>query len=76
MFTMIIEQKGYGGEPGVLNTGDILFQLFSIIILASIIIMIISLFRSRKQRREQLNRMEKRIEELSEELKRKYLEIS
>ena len=55
----------------MLNTGDILFQLFSIIILGSIIILIISLFRSRRQRSEQLNRMEKRIEELSEEIKRK-----
>ena len=55
----------------MLNTGDILFQLFSIIILGSIIILIISLFRFRKQRSEQLNRMEKRIEELSEEIKRK-----
>ena len=55
----------------MLNTGDILFQLFSIIFLGSIIIMIIFLFRSRKQRSDQLNRMEKRIEELSEELKKK-----
>jgi len=54
-----------------INAGDILFQLFAIILLVTISIGVLSFFRSRKQRGEQLNRMEKRIEELSEELKRK-----
>lgn len=54
-----------------INAGDILFQLFAIIILVTIFVGVLSFFRSRKQRGEQLDRMEKKIEELSEELKRK-----
>ncbi|MGM9931788.1 MULTISPECIES: DUF4083 domain-containing protein [Bacillaceae] len=53
------------------NTGDILFQLFSFIVLAVFITGIIAFIRSRKRRNEQLERMEKKINELSEELRKK-----
>ncbi|WP_455661005.1 DUF4083 domain-containing protein [Pradoshia sp.] len=55
----------------IMNTGDILFQLFAIIFMVIIAAVIISIFRSRKQRREQFDRMEKKIDGLSKELKRK-----
>lgn len=54
-----------------LNTGDIFFQLFSFIVLAVFITGIIAFIRSRKRRNEQLERMEKKINELSEELRKK-----
>ena len=53
------------------NTGDILFQLFSMLFLATIIIGVFLFFRSQLNQKKQLIQMEKTINEMREELKRK-----
>ena len=49
------------------NAGDIIFQLISIIIVISIIVMIVSVFHSSKKRQEQLDRIESKLDKISEQ---------
>ena len=49
------------------NAGDIIFQLFSIIVVVSIMFMIVSVFRSSKKRKEQLDRIESKLDKISEQ---------
>ncbi|WP_053218419.1 hypothetical protein [Virgibacillus senegalensis] len=49
---------------GDLLWGDVLVQLFYLIILVLIIMLFVSLFRSQAKRQKQLNRIEQKIDEL------------
>ncbi|OKL36863.1 DUF4083 domain-containing protein [Domibacillus mangrovi] len=52
------------------NIGDALFQLFFLGFLALIIVLIVSFFRSNKNRRSQLDRIEKKIDDMNEQRKK------
>lgn len=52
------------------NAGDMLFQLFYLGFLVWIISLIVSFVRSRKKQKIQLDRMEKKIDSLTEQLKK------
>ncbi len=47
------------------NIGDIIFQLISILVVIFFITMIVSFFRSSKKRKEQLDRIESKLDKLS-----------
>ncbi|WP_187393466.1 hypothetical protein [Bacillus sp. E214] len=49
----------------MLNIGDIIYQLFSILVVIFFIVMIVSFFRSSKKRKEQLDRIENKLDKLS-----------
>ena len=49
------------------NIGDIIYQLFSILVVIFFIVMIVSFFRSSKKRKEQLDRIENKLDKLSEQ---------
>ncbi|MGG4267248.1 DUF4083 family protein [Peribacillus simplex] len=53
-----------------LNIADMIYQLFCLIFLILIIVGIISLFRSVKQRKTRLDIMEKKMDDLHELIKR------
>jgi hypothetical protein len=55
---------------GALNLGDALFQLFSLGFLVLLVFLVALVFRSIKQRRIQMNRLEDKVEKLSKEVKR------
>lgn len=52
------------------NAGDMLFQLFFLGFLVWIISLIVSFFRSRKKQKIQMDLMEKKIDSLTEQLKK------
>jgi large-conductance mechanosensitive channel len=52
-----------------INIGDIIFQLVDFGFLALIIILIVSYFRTNKKRRNQLDRIEEKLNLLTEEIK-------
>lgn len=52
------------------NIGDALWQLFNIGFFVLIIVLIVSIFRSNKSRRNQLDRIEKKIDSVNEQLKK------
>ena len=50
------------------NLGDALFQLFSLAFIVLIIVLIVSLFRSSKKRKNQLDRIEKKIDDMNQQI--------
>lgn len=52
------------------NLGDVLFQLFSIAFIVLIIVLIVSFFRSNKKRNDQLNRIEKKMDDMNQRNKK------
>lgn len=56
-----------------LNIGDIVFQLFSFVVVIVMIALVISLFRSYGKRKNQLDRIEKKLDDLNQEIKGKPL---
>ncbi|CAG9621292.1 DUF4083 domain-containing protein [Sutcliffiella rhizosphaerae] len=50
--------------------GDALFQLFSIGLVVLIIVLIMSFFRSNKKRKNQLDRMKQKINEIDAQIKK------
>ncbi|MBD3107973.1 DUF4083 domain-containing protein [Bacillus sp. AGMB 02131] len=52
-----------------LNIGDILFQLISLAIPIVFIVLIIYFWRASRQKREQLNRIEEKLEQIQKEKK-------
>lgn len=52
-----------------INVGDIIFQLVNFGFLALAIIIVVSFFRSNKKRRNQLNRIEEKLNLLTEEIR-------
>ena len=52
-----------------LNSGDVLFQLFLLAFIVLIIVLIMSFFRSNKKRKDQLNRIEKKIDDMNQGIK-------
>ena len=52
------------------NLGDALFQLVNLGFIVLIIIVIVSFFRSTKNRRNQLDRIEKKIDDINEQMKK------
>lgn len=55
---------------GDFNVGDALFQLFSFGFLVLIIVLIVLLFRSFPKRRNQLDRIEKKVDAINEQIKK------
>jgi hypothetical protein len=53
-----------------INAGDIIFQLINIGFFVLFIILIVSYFRSNKKRRNQLDRIEEKLNLLTEEFKK------
>ena len=51
------------------NLGDALFQLFSFAFIVLIIALIVSLFRSNKKRKNQLDRIENKIDDMNQRTK-------
>lgn len=49
-----------------LNIGEVLWQLFNIGFLVLIVVLFVSLFRSNKNRREELDRIEKKINDFED----------
>ncbi len=54
-----------------MQTGDLIFQFFSIGFLALVVGLIVLFYRSIKKRKNQLNRMEEKMNVLHDEIKRK-----
>jgi uncharacterized membrane protein YciS (DUF1049 family) len=52
------------------SLGDALYQLFAFGFLVMIIVLIVSFFRSNKKRRNQLDKIEKKIDDMNEQLKK------
>jgi sensor domain CHASE-containing protein len=52
-----------------LNSGDVFFQLFLLAFIVLIIVLIVSFFRSNKKRNDQLNRIEKKIDDMNQGIK-------
>jgi len=50
------------------NLGDALFQLLSLAFIVLIIALIVSLFRSNKKRKNQLDRIEKKIDDMNQQI--------
>ena len=48
------------------NLGDALYQLFSLAFIVLIIALIVSLFRNNKKRKNQLDRIEKKIDDMNQ----------
>ncbi len=62
--------KDVGGEKlSSFTVGDALYQLFYLIFLVLIIVLIVLFIRSNKKRRNQLDRIEKKINDLEEQIK-------
>lgn len=59
----------HGGQK--MNIGDVIFQFVSFIAAAIFLFAVIYVFRSMKQRRQQLDRIEKKLDALREEKNRK-----
>lgn len=55
-----------------INIGDIIFQLISFIVLGFIILFIVSFFRSLKYRFSQLDRVEKKLDEVLEQQRKEH----
>lgn len=53
-----------------LNSGDVLFQLFLLAFIGLIIALIVSFFRSNKKRKDQLNRIEKKMDDMNQLIKK------
>jgi len=53
-----------------INVGDVIFQLINFGFLALAIIIVVSFFRSNKKRSNQLNRIEEKLNILTEEIKK------
>ncbi|SMQ80954.1 hypothetical protein SAMN05444673_4056 [Bacillus sp. OV166] len=53
-----------------INVGDVIFQLINLGFLALAIIIVVSFFRSNKKRSNQLNRIEEKLNILTEEIKK------
>jgi large-conductance mechanosensitive channel len=53
-----------------INVGDIIFQLVNFGFFGIAIIIVVSFFRSNKKRRNQLNRIEEKLNLLTEEIKK------
>ena len=51
------------------NSGDVFFQLFSLAFIVLIIVLIVSFFRSNKKRNDQLNRIEKKMDDMNQGIK-------
>ena len=58
-----------GGVLSGLNSGDVLFQLFLLAFIVLIIVLIVSFLRSNKKRKDQLNRIEKKIDDMNQGIK-------
>ena len=56
---------------GGFNLGDALYQLVNLGFIVLIIIVIVSFFQSTKNRRNQLDRIEKKIDDMNEQTKNK-----
>jgi cbb3-type cytochrome oxidase subunit 3 len=56
------------------NLGDALFQLFSLAFIVLIIALIVSLFRSNKKRKNQFDRIEKKIDDINQRITKGYNE--
>ncbi|WP_198433934.1 DUF4083 domain-containing protein [Virgibacillus salexigens] len=54
---------------GGFHFGDVLFQLLSLAFIILIIVLTVSLFRSNKKRTNQLNRIEKKIDDENHRIK-------
>ena len=52
------------------NLGDALFQLISFAFIVLIIVLIMSFFRYNKKRNDQLNRIEKKIDDMNQGIKK------
>ena len=52
------------------NLGDALFQLISLAFIVLIIALIVSFFRSNKKRKDQLNRIEKKMDDMNQRIKK------
>lgn len=52
------------------NLGDALFQLISLVFITLIIALIVSFFYYTQKRKNQLNRMEKKIDDMNERIKK------
>ena len=52
------------------NLGDVLFQLFSLAFIVLIIVLIVSFFRSSKKWKDQLNRIEKKMDDMNQRNKK------
>ena len=52
------------------NLGDVLFQLFSLAFIVLIIVLIVSFFRSNKKWKDQLNRIEKKMDDMNQGIKK------
>jgi hypothetical protein len=57
-------------DSSSINGGDIIFQFLNICLMALFVILIVSYFRSNKKRRNQLDRMEEKINLLTDEIKK------
>jgi hypothetical protein len=57
-------------SSSTINVGDIIFQLIYFGFLVLFIILIVSYFRSNKKRRNQLDRIEEKLNLLTEEIKK------
>ena len=68
--TIVIESVLEVKRMGGFNLGDALFQLVNIGFIVLIIIVIVSFFRSTKSRRNQLDRIEKKIDDMNEQMKK------
>ncbi|MED4885161.1 DUF4083 domain-containing protein [Bacillus smithii] len=55
-----------------INIGDVVFQLICFGLLVLFVLFIVWLFRSNKKRIRQLNRIEKKIEEMDVQIKKGY----
>jgi large-conductance mechanosensitive channel len=53
-----------------INVGDIIFQLINLVFLALAIIIVVFFLRSNKKRRNQQNRIEEKLNLLTEEIKK------
>ncbi|MGP1906847.1 hypothetical protein ACTSEZ_01675 [Metabacillus sp. JX24] len=54
----------------MVNTGDVIFQLFTLVLVFGILSLIIILLRSRKTTKKRIDRLEKEVMELKSETKR------
>ena len=52
------------------NLGDVLFQLFSLAFIVLIIVLIVSFFRSNKKRNDQLKRIEQKMDDMNQGIKK------
>jgi large-conductance mechanosensitive channel len=57
-------------SSSAINVGDIIFQLIYFIFLALLIILIVSYFRTKKKRKNQLDKIEEKLNILTEDIKK------